>query len=830
MIMKKLALSTAITSALLLTACGGGGSSSTQLAPVTKTSLSGVAAKGVIQGGEVTAYELTSSGWVARGTATTNAKGEYQLSMTDYAGGVVKLEIKAGNTSTMKCDLTACGDKKFGESVALSSDFALEAVLPPVTSSQLANIPITPYTSLAAAYVDAQLEANKPVSTATITQTLSQISTLVGFDVAATQVKDITDASQMATATVDEQRAAALGASVLALSSSDKPLATVLNQLTRSFADDRGFDSGDEVTITQLTTAWEQVLSDSAVTNMLSQEAEAAVAAQQQLVESKIDEQGGYTPQPDPSLGKSAVEKGKAVVGDTRSFIYNLINKAKEGSYDQPLEALGVNVDAAAEVFDRDTAAMSEILGLGIEQTLTTLTNDSELQAELKANNTVKREVTITSGANTLGKLTLQADNYNGVKLHLFGTLKGSESGAREVTVDVNVDSTLDLAQLIDNGSKQTALALALQGSVGDGSTSLTISKGTLSASLSAPLVNDNLQQVMTGLKLQDLTLKIVSDGASFAGVAGFELIKVTGPVSEYFYDGAPHLTLKQVALSGAFVTKQQESMSASLALDLLNADTFDLLAFLNGQNEFYFDLDGVVPADKVAALKAASKVANVASNWTLYYSQYSYVDDSGAVQSGQYASSYDWTNNGNNGGQESYAALTAIYDPATTLREQFASISGAVVDNTYVSVSDYNNMIWGKVTLPEYDETDSNFLKANLTASLELKNVEGLPNAKVWANVERNKLNGGNANLLVSWDGAAYTFRMSDVDVKAKSGALSVTNAYGVTVDFTSVNLSDGAVAGAVYVEGTKVGDITTLDNGLIKVKFTDGSFETLQ
>lgn len=829
MIMKKLALSTAITSALLLTACGGGSSSTTPTpTPVAKTSLSGVAAKGVIQGGEVTAYELTSSGWVVRGTATTNAKGEYQLSMTGYAGGVVKLEIKAGTTSTMKCDLTACGDKKFGESVALTSDFALEAVLPPVTSSQLANIPITPYTSLAAAYVDAQVKANQPVSTATITQTLSQISTLVGFDVAATQVKDITDASQMATATVDEQRAAALGASVLALTSSDKPLATVLNQLTRSFADDGGFDASDEVTITQLTTAWEQVLSDSAVTNQLSQEAEAAVAAQQQLVESQIDEQGGYTPKPDPSLGKSAVEKGKAVVGDTRSFIYNLINKAKEGSYDQPLEALGVNVDAAAEVFDRDTAAMSEILGLGIEQTLTTLTNDSQLQAELKANNTVKREVTITSGANTLGTLTLQADNYNGVKLHLFGTLKGSESDARTVTVDVNVDSTLDLAQLIDNGSKQTALALALQGSVGDGTTELTISKGTISASLSAPLVNDNLQQVMTGLKLQDLTLKIVSDGASFAGVAGFELIKATGPVSEYFYDGAPHLTLKQVALSGDFVTKQQESMSASLALDLLNSDTFDLLAFLNRQNEFY--LDCVVPADKVAALKAASKVANAVSNWNLNYSQYSYVDDASVVQSGQYASSYAWVDGFNYGGQESYAALAAIYDPATALLEQFASFPGAKVNNSGVSISVYSNWAGGRVTLPDFVETDSNFLKANLTASLELKNVEGLPNAKVWANVERNRLNGGNANLLVSWDGAAYTFHMSDVDVKAKSGALSVTNAYGVTVDFTSVNLSDGAVAGAVYVEGTKVGDITTLDNGLIKVKFTDGSFEALQ
>ncbi|MGL4207150.1 MAG: hypothetical protein ACRCRW_13655, partial [Aeromonadaceae bacterium] len=293
---KKLALSTAITSALLLTACGGGSDSSStpQTKPASSTSLSGVAAKGVIQGGNVTAYELTSSGWVLRGTATTSAKGEYQLSMTGYSGGVVKLEIKAGSTSTMKCDMAMCGEKKFGESVVLSPDFVLEAVLPPVASSQLANIPITPYTSLAAAYVDAQLQANQAVSAATVAQTLSKISTLVGFDVAATQVKDITDASQMASATLDEQRAALLGASVLALTSSDKPLATVLSELNSSFADDGGFDAGDGVTITQLTTAWEEALTDSSLVNMLSQEAVAAVAAQQQLVESQIDDEGGY--------------------------------------------------------------------------------------------------------------------------------------------------------------------------------------------------------------------------------------------------------------------------------------------------------------------------------------------------------------------------------------------------------------------------------------------------------------------------------------------------------------------------------------------------------
>lgn len=85
-----------------------------------------------------------------------------------------------------------------------------------------------------------------------------------------------------------------------------------------------------------------------------------------------------------------------------------------------------------------------------------------------------------------------------------------------------------------------------------------------------------------------------------------------------------------------------------------------------------------------------------------------------------------------------------------------------------------------------------------------------------------------------MSWKDSAqnvsYQFRFDGVDVKAKTGNLTISNPYGVKAVFDKVNLTEGSTSGAVYVAGNKVGDITTLDNGLVKIKYTDGTFETLQ
>ena len=826
--MKKLALSVAVSAALFLSACGGsGGGSST---PSTSTALSGVAAKGVIQQGIVTAYELVEGEWVARGSATTNDSGQYSLNLVNYKNGIVKLELSAGANTRMKCDLSDCDGVAFGQSVALGRDFALDAVLPNLATAT--NIPITPYTHMAAAIIKAQVEAKlTAVTDADVSIALSKVSALAGFDVASTRVIDITDATQLAAASPDEKIAAVRGAAIMELVDNQLPIEKVLEKLATTFADG-DFDADDAnngISITALVNAFETAMADSALTANLGEAVKTALEASTAQIKGQIGSDGSYTPVENPNVALSAEAQGKALIRDTRSFIYNIINQADKGDFDQPLDALGVNIDDAAEVFNRDTAAMTEILGLGIEQMQEALSNDDTLRATLQANGSASKQVTVTSNGKTLGTLTLTATNYDAVKMSLKGTLQGEQSNGRSVVVDLQAQTNVDLKLLSDDGSSssQTILNMVLNGTLSDGSTSLNIDSNTL-ATLSVGFDSkaDNLGKVVTSVKLDELVAHIVSAGATFDGSLGFELIRPTGTTSSYLYEDTANLTLKSVALDGTFVTAQKESMQAAIELNLLNSDTFDLLAFLNGEDELDIRQDEALSDSQVAAIQNASQVKSV-SGWNINYGINSYNG------SQSFANSYDWNSGLNH--SESYNQLAAIYDPVAALKSQFASLPGAEVRYAEVNLASYGlRQLNGNVYLPEYAESDSNFLKAQLTTSLALSNVTGLPEAKVWARINRDSLNGGSATLQVSWRDAAqnvsYQFRFDGVDVKAKTGNLTISNPYGVKAVFDKVNLTEGSTSGAVYVAGNKVGDITTLDNGLVKIKYTDGSFETLQ
>lgn len=824
--MKKLALSVAISTVLVLSACGGSGGSSSS-SQTSATAISGVAAKGVIQQGIVTAYELVAGAWVSRGSTTTDDSGQYSLSLTDYQNGIVKLVLSAGSNTRMKCDVSDCDGASFGQSVALGSSFALDAVLPNLTSTS--NIPITPYTHMAAAMIEAQVTANPSAVTAdAVTAALSKVSTLAGFDVANTRMIDITDATQLASASDEEKMAAVRGAAIMELTSDQQPIEQVLKNLAASFADG-AFSSSESISITALVNAFDTVMEESELTANLGETAKTALQASVAQLKGQIGSDGSYTPVANPNAALTAEAQGKALIHDTRSFIYNIINQADSGQFDQPLEALGVNIDDAAEVFNRDTAAMTEILGLGIEQMQEALSSDDTLRATLQANGSASKQVTVTSNGNTLGTLTLTATNYDAVKMSLKGTLQGEQSNGRSVVVDLQAQTNVDLNKLSDDGSSssQTTLNMVINGSLSDGSTSLSIDSNTL-ATLSVGFDNkaDNLGKVVTSVKLDELVAHIVSAGATFDGSLGFELIRPTGTTSSYLYQDTANLTLKSVALDGTFVTAQSESMKAAIELNLLNSDTFDLLAFLNGEDELDIRQDEALSDSQVAAIQSASQVKS-ASGWNINYGINTYNG------SESFANSTDW--NGWVNYAESYAQLAAIYDPVAALKSQFASLPGAEVRYAEVNLASYGlRQLSGNVYLPEYAESDSNFLKAQLTTNLQLSNVTGLPEAKVWARINRDTLNGGSATLQVSWRDAAqnvsYLFRFDGVDVKAKTGNLTISNPYGVKAVFDKVNLTEGSTSGAVYVAGNKVGDITTLDNGLVKIKYTDDSFETLQ
>ena len=153
----------AIVVTVVLVACNGsgGGSSKTGNLAVIR----GIASKGPVAGGTVTAYAVTASGakGPALGSTTTDANGNYSLSL-NYIGPIF-LELTGGIYTD-----EATGSKF---SVPTGIGAGLQAALPNVTADGTFTAEITPLTTFAAALAQAM---SGGLSNANITSANQQVS------------------------------------------------------------------------------------------------------------------------------------------------------------------------------------------------------------------------------------------------------------------------------------------------------------------------------------------------------------------------------------------------------------------------------------------------------------------------------------------------------------------------------------------------------------------------------------------------------------------------------------------------------------------------------
>lgn len=794
------------------TGCGGGsGTTNPPPAPPTSsTALSGRSAKGIIQNGVVTAYEWSAGAWVKRGEANTDGRGDYSLNLSGYSGNAVRLVISAASGTTMIWDGPTGGAHTFGQAEALPSGFAMQAVLPPLVSSSVTNVPITPYTSMAAALV----EAASTKDAVSVQKAIATINVITGFDVARTKVVDITSQTAMNGASTAEQRASAMTAALTFIPG--QTLTELVTRLSQSLADGK-FDASDAIKVGDLTKAWTDALASAGIASRLSDAVKNEIRVAAQIVNDATDGSGTFIPNPPANPPTTEIAAAKGLISDARSLVSNII----QTDFQTPLGATGIKAEAAASVFNRDAAAMAQILGISLQQAMTQVGTVDEIRTAVIRDGSAQKIITITSGISTLGTLTLTASNASSLKMQLSGSLKGTEPGARTVTVNATIDTGMDLSKFnwTTVTTTQTSTQISLQASVGDGTTSLAISKGTISVTVEP---GTGGKPVVTALALTDLTLGLVTQNASFTGSTTLELVKLTdaAPVSTYFHED-DRLSLKKASLSGTFSLGSGETFKANAGLDLANADTFDLLAFLNSNQVVFMWAENVLTPAQIQAIKIAGGLSNVTGDWGVYY----YVNPDWNSQG-----AYAW--GGNTGGNPDPATLLAVYNPDTYLLNQFKANAGATVRGRQVYVGNFNGItsssISGRVQLPGFAETATNFMKLSMTMGFELTGVAGLPAAKVALAASRSTLNGGSASIGVTWGTSQYTFTFSDIDIAARTGSLTITNGQGVSLQLKDINA--GAATGALYVGTTKAADVKQLQSGLIKVSYTDGTFETLQ
>jgi hypothetical protein len=131
--------------ALALSACGGGGSSSSTTTPVAGT-VSGVVVKGPVSGSTVSAYGVNANGTMGPmlGSATTDAFGQFMLSIGNYAGPLM-LKTSGGSYT----------DEAAGVNMTMRSGDMMTAAIPAIAAgSMVENVHITPLTSMAEAMAE----------------------------------------------------------------------------------------------------------------------------------------------------------------------------------------------------------------------------------------------------------------------------------------------------------------------------------------------------------------------------------------------------------------------------------------------------------------------------------------------------------------------------------------------------------------------------------------------------------------------------------------------------------------------------------------------------
>ncbi|MCF6258436.1 MAG: hypothetical protein L3J98_11195 [Gammaproteobacteria bacterium] len=120
--------------------------------------------------------------------------------------------------------------------------------------------------------------------------------------------------------------------------------------------------------------------------------------------------------------------------------------------------------------------------------------------------------------------------------------------------------------------------------------------------------------------------------------------------------------------------------------------------------------------------------------------------------------------------------------------------------------------------------EDADNWLVGTIGLSFELQ-LDGLPKASINISGDRTAFETGTATVTIVYGVREIVIAGAFTD-EASTGSVTITNQDGVIMNI--VNADFNALTGDLEYNGQTYGSIDTLENGLTKITYTDGSFET--
>ena len=827
-----------ITVAMLVGCGGGGGGGGGGSTPPEDITLGGTAAKGIIKGGNVVAEELDASGTVIRqvGSATTIADGSYSLTVgSTYGGGPIQVTISADANTEMKCDVpVGCGTRTDGLADTVNStiiDFGewykpgsltMKALVAEAAASDTIDVNITPYTNLAASRA---MEAGT-LDAAAVYNANSEVSVLLGgIDILNTKPLDITDVTAISGGDATEIAYAAFSAAIAALadaSSGNPDIDGALAILSSSFnggaiaADDGGADDAT-ISLQEIIDGASSTLAQTGTGDT------SGTVADLQADVTTAGAGGSVDPQPSPSAGDSNLAKVKAFVTDVRTWGTVIEEETRVKG-----DAFGQQVDLASDGADMSMDFMvSPAFDAALDAIAMKLEGNTSSDLSSYVTGSFPWDPQFSAGtiSNSAGVVTISGGAIEGVTVNMTVQLPEDGATASSFTLGISSASFRSNKTDADITSGTITVNLATPYTVDwtaiDAGTALTpdITDGSISIDVS-------LTQKQ-GIDLMMMPVALDSP-VTFAGTLSATL---TNPIEDALGD-ITWITPSTLNLAGNVSDTAGNSLDANFAVNITNGDTFTPV----GELPF-----GTVKAGLVTwSYTDVSLADGTDDTFTLVTPEYTLTIqwDSGtqaATVTENWGYGYSFTNSLSGGPFASVVvAANSASSPINWSLPYYIWVDGeggySIFNYTSVDFS-VDGSVDGSLVDPDFVLEDANNWLAGTVGLDFVLQLSGLPEASVNISGTRTDFEAGNASITIAY-GARQIVIAGDF-----AGSTATTPATGMgTVTITNQDsvsmVVDGdfeASTGDVMFNGQSYATISQMSNGLTKITYSDGTFETL-
>ena len=710
-----------------------------------------------------------------------------------------------GTTIDPTTDTNSNGTIDFGEWYKPSKLTSMTALVPQAAQNDTISVNITPYTELAAR----RAKAAATLDAAAIASANSEVSNLLGgIDILNTKPLDITDPSVVNDSPDATQMTyAAMTAAVAVLADSsggESDIDSALNMLSTSFTDGKILADDAGSANDASTYSLQEIIdaTNSAYTEIGKTDLTGTLLTLQTEVGTAISGDGYVDPAPSPSAGDTTLAKVKAFVTDLRTW----------GT------VIGAEMQTKGDAFSNE----ADMAGTAVDMTAS-LIIDPAMQAIVNLMN-------VYDGSST--SLVYYNVGFSA------GSITESSTGLT-ISNGVIGGTTVNMAVTLPaDGTTASTMSLGIaSASISNATMDASINKGIITLNLATPYTIDynaiasgtapDPDITTAGFDMDaSLTQKKDAQGANLAAAVTFagKLQTTVYPLFDATTGDLTWATPSTLTLNGSVSSASGHSLTGSFTANIANASSFTPVGELPAGTtktdiltwSYSGDTFTAITPDLTMLFTWNSNDGSVTTTFTTndgqiftntYYGNYT--DIVNAVQNTYIYTSLYWYLNGG----------------TMWVRNE----GEYVVDPTAAASADLsqNGSLDGILMYPDFVVEGSGageWLDASIGVTTSLK-LAGLPEASLNITADRTGYESATASATI-----AYGTRKIEIsgsgDATSVTGSLTITNQDGVKLTITPDTTN---TYGEIKYNNNLYGKVEDMSNGLLKITYSDGTFETL-